>query len=139
LLKNFKTDGGIEVKMFSIDNEVDRNSATDDYRSEMRTRVMVGGVFDLLDDVHARVLLRKNNRLYGQAGENAHSVQTALALDNAWVKIDKVFSRVDLTLGRQFYGDAREFLMYFGPQPDDLLSVTAVDAMRADLDFNGWV
>jgi hypothetical protein len=139
LLKNFKTDGSIEVKTFGIDNETDRDSSADDYRSDMRTRLLIGGVFDLLDDVHGRVLLRKNNRLYGQAVENVNSVETALAVDNAWVKIDKVFGRVDMTLGRQFYGDPREFLMYFGTQPDDLLSVTAVDAVRADADFNGWV
>src|SRR5580765_8813499 len=84
LLKNFKTDGSIETRSFGIDNETDRNTNTDDYRSETRTRILVGGSFDLLDDVHSRILIRKNNRLYGQAGENVNSVQTALALDNAY-------------------------------------------------------
>src|SRR5258708_17655319 len=82
LLKNFKTDGSIETRSFGIDNETDRNGNTDDYRGETRTRVMIGASTDLLDDVHARVLLRKNNRLQGQAVENANSVETALAVDN---------------------------------------------------------
>src|SRR5882724_7246236 len=134
LLKNFKTDGSIEVKSFGIDNETDRNGSADDYRSDTRTRILVGGSFDLLDDVHSRILLRKNNRLQGQASENANSVQTALSVDNAYVKIDKVFGHVDLTIGRQFYGDSSDLLIYFGVQPDDLLSVTALDTFRVDAD-----
>lgn len=138
LLKNFKTDGSIEVKTFGIDNETDRNPSVDDYRSDVRTRIQVGGSFDLLDDVHARVQLRKNNRVYGQAAENANSVQTALSVDNAYVKIDKVYKHVDLTMGRQFYGSGDDLNIYFGPLPDDLLSVLAVDVFRADADLNGW-
>ncbi len=132
LLKNFKTDGSIQVRSFGIDNETDRSGAADDYRSESRTRILVGGSFDLLDDVHARVVLRKNNRLHGQAVENANSVQTALALDNANVKIDKVFNHVDLTIGRQFIGDPNSLVLQFNPNNDDVLSVGSIDAFRAD-------
>src|SRR6266849_3379933 len=138
LLKNFKTDGSIEVKSLSIDNETDRNGSADDYRGETRSRIMVGGSFDLLDDVHSRVLLRKNNRLYGQTAENVNGVETALSVDNANVKIDKVFGHVDLTMGRQFYGNSTDLLIYFGLQPDDLLSVTALDIFRTDVDIMGW-
>src|SRR5690242_14163342 len=68
LLKNLKTDGSIETRSFGIDNETDRNSTANDYRGETRTRLMVGGSFDLLDDVHGRILLVKNNRVYGTGG-----------------------------------------------------------------------
>jgi len=138
ILKNLKTDGSIEVRTFGIDNEVDLSGPTDDYRSDMRTRLMGGASFDVLDDVHARVLLRKNNRLYGQGSENLNSVETALAVDNANVKIDKVFGRVDLTMGRQFYGKSDDLAIYFGPNNDDILSVAALDAFRADADIMGW-
>src|SRR5262249_54315629 len=138
LLKNFKTDGSIEVRAYSIDNETDRNPTADDYRGDIRQRIMVGGSFDLLDDVHARVLLRKNNRLYGQAAENANSVQTALSVDNAYVKIDKVFKHIDLTMGRQFYGNGNDITIYYGPQNDDILSVTALDVFRTDADLGDW-
>jgi hypothetical protein len=138
LLKNFKTDGSIETRSFGIDNETDADGTADDYRSETRTRVMVGGSFDILDDVHARILLTKNNRLYGQNNENANSVQTALSLDNAYVKIDKVFGHVDLTMGTQFYGDPDSFGIYFGPNNDDILSINTVDVFRADADLMGW-
>lgn len=132
LLKNLKTDGSIEVRTFGIDNEVDFNGATDDYRSETHTRVFVGGSSDLLDDVHSRVLLRKNNRIYGGGAENANTVQTNVIVDNAYAKIDKVFGHVDLTMGRQFYGTSDDLVIYFGPQSDDVLTVTALDVFRVD-------
>ena len=140
LLKNLKTDGSIEVRAFGIDNETDRNPIADDYRGESRTRVMAGGSFDLLDDVHGRVLLSKNNRVYGSVtgSEDTNTVQDTVLLDNAFVKIDKVFDRVDLTLGRQFYGDPNDIVIYFGPQNDDVLSVTAVDVFRADAALGDW-
>src|SRR5688572_11292146 len=91
LLKNLKTDGSIETKSFGIDNETDFNGSADDYRAETRTRVLVGGSFDLLDDVHSRVLLRKNNRVHGGGAENLNTVQSNVVVDNAYFKIDKVF------------------------------------------------
>lgn len=138
LLKNFKSDGSIQVRSFGINNETDRNSRADDYRSESRTRILVGGSFDLLDDVHARVELGKNNRLYGQAGENANSVQTALAVTNANVKIDKVFGRVDLTMGRQYYNNPNDLVIQYNPNNDDILSIGALDAFRADASLGDW-
>ncbi len=133
LVKNFKADGSIETRVFGIDNETDRDSATDDYRSEVNTRLMLGGSFDLLDDVHARILLRKNNRQYGNAGEDLNTVQSNLVVDNAYAKIDKVFGHMDLTMGRQFYGNPNDLVIYFGPTNDEVLSVTAVDLFRADM------
>src|SRR5258708_38172311 len=88
VLKNIKTDGSIEVRSFGIDNETDRNPAADDYRSETRTRFMVGGSFDLLDDVHSRIQLLKNNRIYGAngtgQGENLNTVQSNVDVVNAY-------------------------------------------------------
>lgn len=141
LLKNFKTDGSIETRSFGINNETDRNSANDDYRSETRTRLMVGGSFDLLDDVHSRVQLLKNNRLYGAngtgQGEDLNTVQSNINVVNAYVKIDKVFDHIDLTMGRQYYGKSDDLVIYFGANNDDILSVQSLDAFRADADIMG--
>jgi len=132
ILKNLKTDGSIEFKTFGIDNETDRDGSADDYRSEARTRLMAGATWDLLDDVHARVSIFKRNRVYGGGSENLNTVQSALFVDNAYVKIDKVFGHVDLTLGRQFYGAADDLVIGFTPTPDDVLTVNAVDVVRVD-------
>lgn len=139
LFKNLKTDGSLETRSFAIDNETDRNSNADDYRSETNTRLMVGATFDLLDDVHGRLLLDRSPRL-GTGAPSVANVEATLLFDNAYVKIDKVFGAVDLTMGRQFYGDSNDLNIYFGPQGDELLSVTSVDLFRADaMALNGWL
>src|SRR4051812_37461818 len=125
ILRNFRTDGSFETRSFSINNEVDRNGNADDYRGETNTRLMVGGNFDLLDDVHARVLLDRTPRHRGTSpGTGTSSIATVEAdtfLDNAYVKIDKLIRRVDLTIGRQFYNNPNDLNIYFGPQNDELL------------------
>jgi len=137
LFKNFKTDGSIETRSLSIDNSTDRNGSHDDYRAETNYRIMIGGSFDLLDDVHARLLLNKNTN-QGSGTGSIETVEASTFFQNAYFKVDKVFNAVDLTVGRQFYGDSNDLVIYFGPQNDDILSVTSLDAFRADADIMGW-
>jgi hypothetical protein len=142
LLKNFRTDGSFETRSFSIDNEVDRNSSADDYRGETNTRLMVGGNFDLLDDVHARVMLDRTPRHRGTSPATGTSsiatVEADTFLDNAYIKIDKMIRRVDLTIGRQFYNNPNDLNIYFGPQNDELLTVTSADLFRIDTNILGF-
>lgn len=139
LLKNFKASGSIDIDAISANNVNDLNTATYDHVNTVQTRVLVNGDWDLLDDVHSKVTLRKNNRTYGNASENigsgAGGVQANTFLDQANVKIDKLFGAIDATLGRQFYGEAGDLVIYFGPRNDYSLSVTALDAGR--FDWNG--
>lgn len=145
LLKNFKVDGSIETRSFGIDNERDRNSVTDDYRSVTQTRLMLGGSFDVLDDVHSRVQLLKNDAIFGGTGQGqalngtiGNGVEENIDVVNAYVKVDKVFNHVDLTIGRQFYGRSDDLVIYYGANNDDVLSVNSVDVFRADSDIMGW-
>lgn len=138
ILKNLKTDGGIEVRAFGIDNEADLSGATDDHRSDIITRLSLGGSFDILDDVHARVQLAKNNRQYGEAQEDLNDVQSSIDVTNAYVKIDKVFGVMDLAMGRQYFGNEDDLIVYFGPKNDDALSITALDLFRADGSIKDW-
>src|ERR1700674_778151 len=88
LLKNLKTDGSIETRSFSIDNETDRNGSTNDYRAETNYRLMLGGSFDLLDDVHGRLLLARTPLQGGTAGSSVETVEATTLFQNANVKID---------------------------------------------------
>lgn len=138
LFKNLKTDGSIETRTFAIDNETDRNGNADDYRSETNTRFMLGANFDLLDDVHARLAISRSPRM-GTGAPTITNVENTLSFHNGWVKIDKVFGFADMTIGRQFYGESDDLNIYFGPQGDELLSVTSVDLFRSDIGIaNGW-
>jgi hypothetical protein len=136
LFKNLKLDGSIETRSFGIDNETDRKGATDDYRSETNVRMMFGANFDLLDDVHGRLLLDRTPR-FGNGASSVTNIEDTLVFDNGYVKVDKVFGAVDLTLGRQFYGDSNDLVIYYGPQGDELLSVTSLDAFRTDASIGG--
>lgn len=138
LFKNLKTEASIETRSFSISNETDRNSSADDYRSATYSRLMIGANFDLLDDVHGRFLLDRSPE-FGNGAPSVQNIQDSLLFDNGYVKIDKVFGHIDLTIGRQFYNDASDLVFYAGPQGDEILSVTSLDAFRADADILGVV
>src|SRR5882762_6648072 len=82
LFKNLKTDGSIETRSFGIDNETDRNGATNDYRGETNYRLMFGASFDLLDDVHGHLLLNKN-ALQGSGAGSIETVEASTFFQNA--------------------------------------------------------
>jgi hypothetical protein len=155
LLKNFKLSGQLDLQGTSAHNVTDfatratlpagGGAANNDRIGDMQTRVLVHADWDVLDDVHAKVTLGKNNRSWGTGGANAHGnaqaetvgaggIQAGTFVDQAYVKIDKVFGAVDTTLGRQFYGTSGDLIVYFGPSDKALwgMPVNALDTARFD-------
>jgi hypothetical protein len=156
LLKNFKLGGQIDLQSTAARNVTDfttrqnnNGGATfNDRIGDTQTRIMIHGDWDILDDVHAKVTVRKNDRAWGTAGgtgqgpaSNSQPVGTAGAnilgqtfVDQAYFKIDKVAGSVDATFGRQFYGNSGDMVVYYGPSDKASygLWVTAIDAVRAD-------
>lgn len=170
ILKNFKLGGQIDVQATSAHNVTDFatrpvppalpvppapgvvGKAVNDRIGDAQTRILLHADWDLLDDVHAKVTLRKNDRTYGHVGgalgtaagpatasqplqaNAAGNVLGNIFLDQASFKIDKVADMVDLTLGRQFYGNSGDMVVYFGPSDKALygLYTTAIDAARFD-------
>jgi hypothetical protein len=137
VLKNLKISGSIEVDAVSVNNVKDFNTTAYDNAGTVQTRLQTHADWDLLDDVHARISLDKNNRTYGTLQpENVNGVETALTVDEAYTKIDKLFGYVDTTLGRQYYGEAGDVVIYYGPKYNLYgLPITAIDAGR--FDWNG--
>jgi len=139
LFKDLKVDGQLDVQAVSANNVTDFNTRAYDEIGDAQTRLMLNAGWDLLDDVHSMVTLRKNDRTYGTGSQNLNAVQSAIFVDQAYFKIDKVFGAIDTTLGRQFYGEQGDAVIYFGPK-DNLygLGVTALDTARFDWNGN-WV
>lgn len=139
LLKNLKVDGQLDVLAVSANNVTDFNTGAYDHIGDAQTRLLLNANWDLLDDVHSVVTLRKNDRTYGTGSQTLFGVQTVVFLDQAYFKVDKVFGAIDTTLGRQFYGEQGDAVIYFGPK-DYLygLGVTALDTARFDWNGN-WV
>ena len=145
LLKNLKVSGSLEVDAISATNVKDLDTAKYDNLSTVQTRLMVHADWDVLDDVHARISLDKNDRAYGAAGanvtpangsQNLQDIQNNVVVDEAYVKIDKLFGAVDATVGRQYYGEAGDLVIYFGPKYNLYgLPITALDGGR--IDWNG--
>ncbi|MCX5796333.1 MAG: alginate export family protein [Elusimicrobia bacterium] len=140
LLKNFKFGGSVEMDAVSARNVSNfktrsyNNNVPNDHVGTAQTRIMLNMDWDLLDDVHSKVTLRKNNRVYGNAAsESLTAVQGFVVLDQAYFKIDKVFGFLDSTFGRQFYGEPGDLIAYYGPAYDQYgLQVTAIDGARFD-------
>ena len=160
LLKNFKLSGELDlqgtsaenIKDFSTHQNVPGAKANNDRIGSMQTLLLVNADWDLLDDVHSKITLGKNDRTWGTNGNDAYGHNGAAAqqsqsitgaaaggvlgtvyVDQAYVKIDKVFSAVDTTLGRQFFGSQGDMVAYFGPRTGILgMPITGLDAARFD-------
>ncbi|MBI3551462.1 MAG: hypothetical protein HY077_03005 [Elusimicrobia bacterium] len=173
LLKNFRLSGQIDVQATAAHNIVDFSThgnpdATyppgcgaaplpacapnnNDRVGDAQTRVMVHMDWDMLDDVHAKITLTKNDRSYGTAGNGAAgqaqvsansqpigpagpNILGTVYVDQAYFKVDKIAGQVDLTLGRQFYGDAGDIVIYYGPSEKAWygLPTNAIDVARTD-------
>lgn len=159
LLKNLKTSGNLDIQTTSARNIADfattanqagggsgpgAAAANNDRLGHASTRVILKLDWDLLDDVHSRVSLVKGaganggagqSRVYGAAAESLDNIQTNTLVQEANVKIDKLFGAVDATAGRQFYGEEGDLIVYYGPRDNYGLRVDAIDAFRAD--WNG--
>src|SRR5687768_5328607 len=82
LLKNFKLSGQLDLQATAASNVTDFSTKVEregfapvnvnDRIGDAQTRVLIHADWDLLDDVHAKVTLGKNNRSWGTAGANAH-------------------------------------------------------------------
>jgi hypothetical protein len=139
LLKNFKLGGSVEMSAVSARNvenfrtRSSNNSVPADHIGAGQTRILLHMDWDLLDDVHAKITLRKNNRVYGNASETAVTgAADSFNVDQGYFKIDKVFGLLDMTFGRQFYGEPGDLIAYYGPKDSYGLVVTAVDGARFD-------
>ena len=136
LLKNFKMSGSLEVDAVDANNVTNFNSAKYNTINTVQTRLMVKADWDLLDDVHAHVSIDKNARTYGTGAQSVTAVEGVLTVDESYVKIDKLFGALDTTLGRQYYGEAGDLVIYFGPKYQLYgMPITALDGGR--FEWNG--
>ena len=137
LLKNFKYDGKIEVDAYQTTNGNDLNSKTKDTWSDVQTRVQLNAGFDLNDDVNAVVSLVKNNRDYGDGvgtSEDLNTVTTKLFFEQAYLNLKGVLG-IDHKLGRQYYGNEGDLVVYYGPIMYPYIWTMPVTALDA---WTGW-
>lgn len=87
-------------------------------------RVLLGIGADLVEDVTAKVTFAHRNVFgeHGLAGETVtdptltgNGLLDRTSLAEAYVNIANVFDALEVKVGRQFYGDEKSAVMYFGP------------------------
>jgi hypothetical protein len=159
LFKNMKLKGGVDVRnthgrnIQDFATRMDGGATRNDRIDNTHTRTWIQMNWDMLDDVHGTVMLRKNDRAWGttggagqQLGGTQNLVGTAGGTDiagnvnvqQANLKIDKLFGMWDTTIGRQFFGEPGDLIAHWGFKPSFGLTVTAIDAFRVD-GMNEWM
>ena len=150
LLKNLKVSGSLDWQFNSGRNITDFSNDTNDRISNAGMRTMLHGDWDVLDDVHANVTLRKNDTQWGSGasgGQGAGTSQSVTAaggvlgntyFDRANVTIDKLMGHFDTTVGRQWYGRPGDLIWYVGPRDTQNQDVQSIDAVRVKTD-NDWM
>ncbi len=114
LLKNFKYDGKVEVNAYQVRN-MDYNDGAKDKENDTNTRVQVNMGFDLNEDADAVVSIVKSDRQYGDGSQDVNTITTLLDVEQAYLNLKGVFG-MDHKLGRQYYGNEGDLMIYYGPQ-----------------------
>jgi len=140
LLKNVKYNGSLEVKSVTGQKSVVAGKA--DY-SNTNTNLMLGVNFDLNDDINAQVTAVKNDyRNYGTAGQTVDGITASTLFAEAYVGLKNVLY-LNHKFGRQFYGNAGDIVIYYGPTFSGAnnvanFSVTSLDGWTADWSKGKW-
>ena len=146
LLKNFKYDGKLEINSWTDSNDFDKD--TNKKMSQTQTRLELNANFDLTQDVSANVSVIKNNRDYGAGSEDANTITTKLFFEQAYLNLKGVIG-IDHKLGRQYYGNAGDMVIYYGPKmwpynydktatPPVGLTVNAIDGWTGWWKYDKW-
>ena len=117
---NVKVTGDIQTIGLAVESQgVTANNvtaATGDLRVT-QSRVMLGVGMDLVEDVRAQLTFA-HEWIWGAnttRGTNVQNLQWNTLVQEAYVNISNVFDALEVKVGRQFYGDEKSAVMYFGP------------------------
>ena len=150
VLKNLQINGELEMLGVKSNNLTDFSKGADDWDGRAHTRVLVNGSFDLNEDASAMITMGKTDRNWGASGTGSAStvggskpqtitdVQGAVEFDQAYVNLKNVLG-FDHRLGRQFYGEPGDLLVYFGPSRGPgvrTLPINSIDAWTGSYNWD---
>jgi hypothetical protein len=141
ILKNFKLDGSsLEINAYNLNN-ADFDDTKGDKKGDVDTRLILNMSFDLNDDANAVVTLVKNNRQWGTNSENLNKIQDNVNVEQAYLNLKGVLG-MDHKLGRQFYGNPGDLVIYYGPKmwpyQVNIGDVDAIDAWVGTYNYKDW-
>ena len=105
-------------------------------------RVMFGVGADLVEDVRAQVTLEHewmfgDNGTWGNTVTGGAGVLDTTNVVEAYVNISNVFDALEVKVGRQFYGDEKSAVMYFGPVNGYAIANTYQSVEGTTVTYNG--
>ena len=103
------------------------------------TRVMLGIGVDLVEDVYAKITLMDKHSvgITDVNGVTINALQNRVKVLEGYVNISNVFDALEVKVGRQFYGDEKSAVIYFGPDYGYAVSNTAFSVDGATVTYNG--
>ena len=112
VIKNVELKGEVQT----IASDVKHNVGDGLYNRGAKTRAMAGLSFDVVEDVKANLLFQYaytwgDNNYLNNGFEDANGMK----LVNANLVISNLFDMFEMTIGRQFYGEEGDAIIYFGP------------------------
>ena len=148
VLKNVTFTGEIQTIGSTAHHTVDRGAFADyQYNKGVANRVLAGLSADLTEDVTANLMFQYvnpwGNDIY--AGQSVQGYLNKVRLVEANVVLHNLFCNLEVTVGRQFYGDEDSAVMYFGPNHynaeymDYARALDAVKLVYADDNWTGTV
>ncbi|MGC8867335.1 MAG: hypothetical protein ACP5PA_03885 [Elusimicrobiales bacterium] len=139
LLKNFHYKGSVEINAYNVNN-TDFNKDADDKYGDVDTRLMLDMNFNFNDDVSGVVSVVKNNRQWGTASENLDTIKNNLFVEQAHLNLKGIMG-MEHKVGRQYYGNPNDLVIYFGPYGWPYITqmpVSALDAWSGVYKYNNW-
>ncbi|OGS13398.1 MAG: hypothetical protein A2285_09080 [Elusimicrobia bacterium RIFOXYA12_FULL_57_11] len=141
LLKNFKYDGKIEINGFSTNNLSDTHSDLKDKTSDVNARVQINAGFDLNEDVNAVISAVRCQDQYGDSANGESAVNTAMDsfdFEQSYLNLKGVLG-FDHKIGRQYYGNEGDLIVYYGPRSVHTVYATANNLSVTGLEgYTGW-
>ena len=142
-VENVQITGDIQTIGLNV-NDKDVAVVGDDLRGTTN-RVLLGLEADLVEDVHAKLTFAHRNEFgdsmqpvgLGVQGENLNQIWRRTTLAEAYVSIANVFDALEVKVGRQFYGDEKSAVMYFGPDYGYAVGNTYTSLDGATVRYNG--
>ena len=131
VIKNVELKGEVQTIASTIDNNIG-----DFFYHGAKTRAMAGLSVNVWKGIELNTLFQY---VYAWGDDNYTNNGFANAdemkLANANIAFTNLFDSLDVTIGRQFYGDEDSPVIYFGPNHynvENSLYANALDAVRAD-------
>ena len=123
---NVQVTGDVQTIGLAIEGQGTNAILPDAARNRGTTnRIMLGVSADLVEDVTAKLTV-EHEKMFGDYGLGGNTITGGPTLGNdgvldttsvaeAYVNVSNVFDALEVKVGRQFYGDEKSAVMYFGP------------------------